>query len=418
MCYLEIPGEGAMHDWSRNTLSERPWDELRTTLKKLAIGEGITRIGVRAFEGFENLEEVILPSSVRAISYHAFYDCRSLRHVRIPGDADFRFFYEPEPEQEERQADPSSARIIRLGLHAFARTPWGAEFFGEFARRGDILLEYLGQETEVTIPEDIHRIHVFAFAGLPITQVHFHDAVSEIGAFAFNRTRLSEVKLPSNIRCIDNGAFSAIDTFSRGILQKGTWRTARIHPNAFLGSAAAPPDRRPGKNHLYRLTSVPANDAGTIRELAIVPKEHFVGTERISLYREVSSLLEQDKMVVQIAYLPGHRKIFRVAALFPDRYNYMQASLNWFDDPITVFYPFNHHANVDLRRVFRNNDALRLISGQSLWCSQYFLPERPHRLFRETWYETDYENAAGPMASMMACLNFWKASHPDYTLAA
>ena len=59
--------------------------------RRIVIPNGIDVIGFEAFDGLDNIEEVIVSDTVKAIGYCAFYDCGNLssvmlsRSVRIVG---------------------------------------------------------------------------------------------------------------------------------------------------------------------------------------------------------------------------------------------------------------------------------------------------------------------------------------------
>ncbi len=55
-----------------------------SSLKTIALPEGITRISAYAFDGCTKLEAIELPRSVSHISYRAFYNCRALTALSLP----------------------------------------------------------------------------------------------------------------------------------------------------------------------------------------------------------------------------------------------------------------------------------------------------------------------------------------------
>jgi len=59
---------------------------LRTdvNLKKVTLPEGITRIGIRAFQWCQDLEEIVLPESLTIIDSGAFWNCSSLTELDLP----------------------------------------------------------------------------------------------------------------------------------------------------------------------------------------------------------------------------------------------------------------------------------------------------------------------------------------------
>lgn len=69
---LYIEGEGEMDDyyWWNNVYA--PWVGYKNTAEKAVIGEGITYIGMSAFEDFTALREISLPSTVEKLGTHSF----------------------------------------------------------------------------------------------------------------------------------------------------------------------------------------------------------------------------------------------------------------------------------------------------------------------------------------------------------
>ena len=79
---LEIEGTGAMNDFEDLAPNARPWKYLSYT--KVAIGEGVTTIGNRAFQDNAELTSVTIPNSVTSIGDCAFRCCEGLTSVDIP----------------------------------------------------------------------------------------------------------------------------------------------------------------------------------------------------------------------------------------------------------------------------------------------------------------------------------------------
>ena len=80
---LVIVGTGKMPDWSYHQLT--PWYPYHTFTRKVTIGNGITHIGVGAFENTENLEIAIIPKTVVSKSGVAFWYCYNLKTVFYTG---------------------------------------------------------------------------------------------------------------------------------------------------------------------------------------------------------------------------------------------------------------------------------------------------------------------------------------------
>ena len=55
----------------------------------VVIGDGVTSIGVKAFDFCFSLANIEIPDSVTSIGYDAFRDCSSLRSIEIPDSVTF-----------------------------------------------------------------------------------------------------------------------------------------------------------------------------------------------------------------------------------------------------------------------------------------------------------------------------------------
>lgn len=85
-----IEGDGWTFDFSENKLyiiensSEKTYDYLKNIIYKVEIAEGNTEIFTSQFEGYTNLQEVILPNSITTIGQKAFRECSDLQIINLP----------------------------------------------------------------------------------------------------------------------------------------------------------------------------------------------------------------------------------------------------------------------------------------------------------------------------------------------
>ena len=77
---LTIHGYGPMDDY----LDDRPWEDYRNKIQTIIITDGITKIGIKAFIGFMNLDKVVIGNSVKSIGNYAFSYCVGLESIEIP----------------------------------------------------------------------------------------------------------------------------------------------------------------------------------------------------------------------------------------------------------------------------------------------------------------------------------------------
>ena len=79
---LTITGTGAMDDYSSSTV---PWKEYRDSITTVTIGNGVTHIGMSAFENSDGITSVTLGNAVQSIGDYAFNSCHSLASINLPG---------------------------------------------------------------------------------------------------------------------------------------------------------------------------------------------------------------------------------------------------------------------------------------------------------------------------------------------
>ena len=78
---LTVSGTGEMYDYGT---SSAPWYSFRSSITKVAVQVGATRIGCNAFSGCTALTSVDLPTSITSIGNSAFAYCESLTSVDLP----------------------------------------------------------------------------------------------------------------------------------------------------------------------------------------------------------------------------------------------------------------------------------------------------------------------------------------------
>ena len=82
---LTIGGSGDMADFP---MGGAPWGYFRNGIKSVAIGEGVTSIGARAFEGCSSLPTITIPAGVTSIGGDAFLGCTGMADVYCLASAD------------------------------------------------------------------------------------------------------------------------------------------------------------------------------------------------------------------------------------------------------------------------------------------------------------------------------------------
>ena len=253
---LTLEGTGAMENFS-----DSPWRGANPS--KVVIGEGITTIGMRAFESCMSLSSVTIPSSVTSIGEDAFRYCVRVKEIQSfaenpPACGDNAFgsmnktecvLYVPANSIEAYKAatgwnefpkyealsggtqsgtwgsnikwtlDDQGVLTLEgtgeIEFDSFKQVPWKSLSFTKLVI-GDGITK-IGQQvfkgckgmTSVTIPSSVTSIEDCAFwecTGL--TSVTIPSSVTSIAECTFQDcTGLTSVTIPSSVTSIETGAF-------------------------------------------------------------------------------------------------------------------------------------------------------------------------------------------------------------------
>lgn len=88
---MTLSGQGAMGEfYSHESIDiygdrySRPYAHIQGNIENIKVEEGITTVGLNAFNGFKNLKNIELPQSLRAIRPGGLENCTSLENLTIP----------------------------------------------------------------------------------------------------------------------------------------------------------------------------------------------------------------------------------------------------------------------------------------------------------------------------------------------
>ena len=177
---LTITGNGDMPD------NDSPWNIYNSEIVSVVVDEGITRIGVNAFNGLYMLESVSLPSTLTELGAYSFAYCDSLSAIDIPAGVaaiDDCAFYEC-----------ASLREVSI--------PEGVIYIGSNAFCGCRSL------AEIDLPEGLTTIRNLAFCMCSsLVEINIPAGVTNIDNEAFENSGLERVFLPSSLERIGGNAF-------------------------------------------------------------------------------------------------------------------------------------------------------------------------------------------------------------------
>ena len=158
--------------------------------KTITVKEGETDVWGDAFNNANNLEKVVLPSTLKSIGTYAFNDCYSLKSINIPDSVEKIGGYAFDDCTSLTSINyPSS--LTSIGGYAFSDVPLSC----------------------VTVKEGVTVLPSDTFHGAnKIQKVSLPSTLKKIGSYAFQGCSSLEIlKVGANIENIDNYSFSGCE---------------------------------------------------------------------------------------------------------------------------------------------------------------------------------------------------------------
>ncbi len=198
---LTISGTGDMWDWPYPS-GYSPWYNIKESVKKVTIKDGVTSVGDGAFRYCVGLISTTIPKSVAGIGEESFYGCDSLINIDV----------------DRNNLNYSS---INGDLYNKGRTELVQYAIG----KNDALFD---------IPDGVISIRnsAFSFCG-NLTGVTIPGSVTDIGEHAFmSCSSLINVTIPSSVSRIGDGAFASCSSLPDIVIPSGVMD---IGGSAFVG---------------------------------------------------------------------------------------------------------------------------------------------------------------------------------------
>ena len=213
-------------------------------LTSVTIGNSVQTIGQEAFSDCDALTSVTIPDSVISIGERAFYSCIRLRSITlgknlfIIGSSAFSGCYSLVEVYNLSDAlyisvgsnDNGYVGYYALGVHTSKSSPSFIRVEDDgfiFYERGytRYLLGYVGNETEITLPESCggkdYEVYKYAFYDCDkLTSITISESVREIGDYAFSGCdNLTDITISKTVRKIGPYAFSSCSSLSEIVFE-------------------------------------------------------------------------------------------------------------------------------------------------------------------------------------------------------
>ncbi len=188
---------GILFDKSKTELLSCP----TSTEGEFTIPEGVTTIGVAAFEGCELITDIIIPESVTCIEDSAFDSCEAIESIIIP----------------ESVEDMGAYLFYGCDSLANVTLPQNLTYIGES------MFEKCTSLVSISIPESVTSIGDCAFCKCTsLKNVNIPEGVTEIGWDLFYMcTSLTNIVIPDSVTQIGGMAFSWCTSLSSIVIPDG-----------------------------------------------------------------------------------------------------------------------------------------------------------------------------------------------------
>lgn len=186
-----------------------------TSLTSFVIPNNITEIDECMFENCTSLESIIIPTTTMSIGYKAFCGCKSLKSISIPENMTeigaFAF---------DGCISLCSIKIpnnVKVGTGVFNHCDKNLQIYSDFltCKEGfvttynNILLSYLGNDTNIIIPNSVTKIWGDIFRDCKLVQsVIIPYGIKKIGDYMFSGcSSLKSINIPNTVKEIGKFAF-------------------------------------------------------------------------------------------------------------------------------------------------------------------------------------------------------------------
>lgn len=234
-CYYGLSDDSA---W----VSEYTGNEKKVEIPETIWGREIVGINLYAFYKCD-IEEVLLPETVKYIEAYAFKECKNIKRIVLPTNLEYIGVYAFSKSGIEEIEFPNTVdeisgyafhcsalkevsgleNVKNLGNDPFRGTPWEESFEGDFFCIGEKLYLYRGEDEEVVVPETVKEIKgAFAKSDeysypIKVKKVFIPDSVTAISECSFWNQNNVEVYIPETVVSLGMGTEAAGSAYSKSI---------------------------------------------------------------------------------------------------------------------------------------------------------------------------------------------------------
>ena len=296
-------------------------------LTSVNIPDGIKKIEDHTFDGCENLTSIEIPDGVKSIGDYAFAGCYNLSSITIPDSVKIIGDYAFKGCSLTDVSLPSNISMANIGVGAFYNTPW-EDSLGDFYKVYNetlIAAEYYYLKNYY-IPSNVRCVGNGAFCGRNPQSVSIPSSVTYIGRKAFaSSITLESIRIPSSVTYIGKEAFYDCPNLKSVIIPSSV---VSIGEHAF---------------HYYT-SGYDDNDNY---------KEGYIPIQNLVIYGETGSYAEQYAKRNNIPFSEYNKKDITEATVTINSKTYTGNAVK--PKPVVSFYGTTLQENIDYTVSYYNN---------------------------------------------------------------
>ncbi len=187
------------------------------------IKDGTKLMAYGAFDYNPELEEIIIPASLKTISQSAFVNNGKLTKIEIPETVEK---IEPYAFQNcsslKRIAIPEGIKVIERGTFEGCTKLEEVVFPHGLTTIGEVAFEYCEAFEKIELPESVTTIGIYAFYYCRnLKEIYIPDSVTYLGEKALSKTGIKSFTVPNGVTKIEPGLLSMCESLEEIVVHDG-----------------------------------------------------------------------------------------------------------------------------------------------------------------------------------------------------
>ena len=194
---LVISGNGEVNGYSTTSM---PWYSYRSSMKKLTIEEGITKLGYQSFINCTGLTMVSFPTTLQTTDQSTFSGCTNISNIYIKDLLSY---------MKIDWASNAEPKVKNGNLYLNGNLVTDLTIPSEITNLSDTFMNFTSLK-RVTIPSTVSTISYYAFYGCKnLENVTIASGVTSISPYAFQGcTSLKSIEIPDSVASVEDSAFA------------------------------------------------------------------------------------------------------------------------------------------------------------------------------------------------------------------